>query len=144
MVTLFHFAICWVLTGTGAQPLPGDSILHNWMTREKDGVIQMLKDGDTYYAKMIYGKQLFEADGKTYKKDVNNPDPALRSRDLHDYVLITGLTYQDGKWTGGKIYNYQDGNSYDVKIEITGKVMNMRVYKGMPILGRTLYWDMTE
>jgi uncharacterized protein (DUF2147 family) len=122
----------------------GDSILHTWQTREKDGKIQMLKTGNTYYAKMIYGKQLFEADGKTYKRDVHNPDPALRDRELKDYVLITGLTYQDGKWTGGKIYNFQDGNSYDVLIEIQGSVMNMRVYKGVTMFGKTLKWDLLE
>jgi len=106
--------------------------------------MQMLKSGNTYYAKMLYGKQLFEADGKTYKKDVNNPDTALRSRELKDYILISGLTYQDGKWTGGKIYNYQDGNSYEVMIEINGRVMSMRVFKGMPLFGKTLKWDLLE
>jgi uncharacterized protein (DUF2147 family) len=106
--------------------------------------MQMLKSGNTYFAKMLWGSALFEADGKTYKKDVNNPDPTLRSRELRDYILISGLTYQDGKWTGGKIYNFQDGNSYDVTISIQGAVMNMRVYKGVPILGKTLKWDLVE
>src|ERR1700744_209204 len=105
----------------------GDSILHIWETREKDGKIQMLRSDSGYYARMVYGKQLFEADGKTYKKDVHNPDPNLRSRELKDYVLISGLIYKDGKWTDGKIYNYQDGNSYSVTIEIEGAVMSMRV-----------------
>ena len=98
----------------------------------------------TYYAKMVYGKQLFEADGKTYKKDVHNPDPNLRSRELNNYVLISGLVYKDGKWTDGRIYNYQDGNSYSVTIEIEGGVMSMRVYKGMPVFGRTLKWDLVQ
>lgn len=71
---------------------------------------------------------MLEADGKTYKKDVNNPDPALRTRILKDYIMISELVYKDGK-----IYNYQDGNSYDVTISIQGNVMNIRVYKGMPI-----------
>jgi uncharacterized protein (DUF2147 family) len=140
MVTLLHLAL---LAGLAFQT-SGDSILHTWQTREKDGKIQMFKSGNTYYAKMLYGKQLFEADGKTYKRDIHNPDPALRDRELKDYVLITGLTYQDGKWTGGKIYNFQDGNSYDVLIEIQGPVMNMRVYKGVTMFGKTLKWDLLE
>lgn len=140
MVTLLHLVLVWAVSG----PLqtPGDSILHIWETREKDGKIQMLKSGNTYYARMLYGTQLFEADGKTYKRDIHNPDTALRSRELKDYVLISGLTYQDGRWTGGKIYNFQDGNSYDVTIEIEGRVMSMRVYKGVPMFGKTLKWDM--
>ncbi len=142
MVTLLHILLFWA-TVSPAQT-PGDSILHVWQTREKDGKILMLRSGNTYYAKMLYGKQLFEADGKTYKKDIHNPDPALRSRELKEYTLISGLTYQDGKWTGGKIYNFQDGNSYDVTIRIEGKVMSMRVFKGVPVFGRTLTWDMLE
>jgi uncharacterized protein (DUF2147 family) len=142
MVILLHLAIFWAI-GSPLQT-PGDSILHVWQTREKDGKMQMLKSGTTYYANMLYGKQLFEADGKTYKKDVHNPDPALRARELKDYTLITGLTYQDGKWTGGKIYNFQDGNSYDVTIEIEGRVMSMRVFKGAPLFGKTLKWDLLE
>ena len=104
----------------------------------------MLRSDSMYYAKMVYGKQLFEADGKTYKKDIHNPDPNLRSRELKDYVLITGLLYKDGKWTDGKIYNYQDGNSYSVTIEIEGDVMSMRVYKGVPMFGKTLKWDLVK
>ena len=132
-----------LLVLTMLQITPGDSILHTWETREKDSKILMLKSGNTYVAKMLYGKELIEADG-TYKKDVNNPDPTLRSRELKDYILISGLVYQDGKWTDGKIYNYRDGNSYDVTIQLEGKVMNMRVYKGTPMFGRTLKWDMIE
>lgn len=105
-----------------------NAILHIWETREKDAKIIIYKSGEKYNAREIHGKKLLEADGKTYKKDVNNPDPALRTRILKDYIMISGLVYKDGK-----IYNYQDGNSYDVTISIQGNVMNIRVYKGMPI-----------
>lgn len=138
MVTLF------LLLVSGVFQTDGDRILHIWQTQEKDAKIQMLRNGDTYSARMVYGKQLLEADGKTYKKDIHNPDTTLRSRELKDYILITGLTYKDGKWTGGKIYNFQDGNSYDVAIELQGNVMSMRVYKGVWMFGKTLKWDLVE
>lgn len=121
-----------------------DAILHKWETREKDGRIFFYKSGNTYEAKETYGKKVLEADGKTYKKDVNNPDPALRERRLVNYVLISGLVFKDGKWTNGKIYYYQDGNKYDVTITIDGNTMDMRVYKGVPLLGKTLKWDLVE
>jgi hypothetical protein len=47
MVTLFHLTLLWTLW-TPIQPAPGDSILHIWETREKDGRIQVLRSGDTY------------------------------------------------------------------------------------------------
>ena len=121
-----------------------DAILHVWQTREKDGKMQILKSADGYYGKMLWGKDLLEADGKTYKKDIHNPDPALRTRVLKDYVLISGLVYNDGKWVNGKIYNYNDGNSYDVNLEIKDGVLYMRAFKGVPMFGKTIKWDLAQ
>ncbi len=134
----------FISTAVMAQQDGPDRILHNWEMENKEGKIQVLKSANTYYAKMLYGKRLLEADGKTYKKDVHNPDPALRARLLKEYTLITGLTYEDGKWTNGKIYNFEDGNSYNVSIEIKDKTLFMRVYKGVPLLGKTIKWYLVE
>jgi len=121
-----------------------DSIIHVWETVEKDGKMQILKNESGYYGKMIYGKDLLEADGKTYKKDVNNPDPALRSRSLKDYSLVSGLVYKDGKWVNGKIYDYATGNSYDVNLEIKDGILYMRAFKGVPMFGKTIKWTLLE
>jgi uncharacterized protein (DUF2147 family) len=117
-----------------------ETILRVWETQEKDGRMQLLKSGQTYYAKMLYGKELLEADGETYKRDIHNPDPALRSRFLKDYILISGLIYKEGKWVNGKIYNFRDGNSYDVTLELKDSLLYMRVFKGIPMFGKTLKW----
>jgi uncharacterized protein (DUF2147 family) len=121
---------------------PADAVLHVWETQEKDGRLQMLKSGDSYYGKMIYGKDLVEADGVTYKKDIHNPDSALRYKSLKDFTLISGLIYKDGKWVNGRLYYYQDGNSYDCNIEIRDGALYMRVYKGIPMFGKTVKWHM--
>lgn len=117
-----------------------DAILRVWEDEEKDGRIVFLKNMATYEAKIIYGRQSMEADGKTYQRDIHNPDPALRSRLLKDYILITGLTYDDGKWINGKIYNFKDGKSYDVKLEIKNNLLYMRVFEGISLFGKTLKW----
>ena len=127
-----------------AAAATGDAILHVWITQDKDGKMQMVRTGPTYAGKMIYGKELLEADGKTYKLDIHNPDTALRGRSLKDYELITGLTYKDGKWSGGKCYDYKTGNSYDVYLELKDGALYMRVYKGVTMFGRTLKWDLVE
>ncbi len=133
------FGLCHAKAQTDPK-VRADSILRIWETEEKGGRMQLLKAGDTYYAKMLYGRQLLEADGKTYKKDIHNPDPALRSRPLKDYTLISGLVYKDGKWVNGKIYNFNDGNSYDVNLELKDGLLYMRVFKGVPLFGKTLKW----
>jgi uncharacterized protein (DUF2147 family) len=137
--------LLFVATHAAAQTdTAGDAILHTWITQEKDGKMQMVKTGDTYAGKMVYGKELLETDGKTYKIDIHNPDTTLRSRSLKDYDLLTGLTYKDGKWSGGKCYDYKTGNSYDVYLELKNGAMYMRVYKGVTMFGRTLKWDLVE
>ena len=51
-------------------------------------------------------------------RDGANPDPKLRSRPLVGLPLIFGFRAADGgRWTGGKIYNPDDGKTYDAKIE---------------------------
>jgi len=147
MKKLLFFVAVLITTHAVAQtakPGNADSIMHIWETQEKDGRMQILKNESGYYGKMLYGKDLLEADGKTYKKDINNPDPALRTRLLKDYTLISGLIYKDGKWVSGKIYDYANGNSYDVNLEIKDGVLYMRAFKGTPLFGKTIKWNLIE
>jgi uncharacterized protein (DUF2147 family) len=147
MKTLLFILALFVSTNAMAQTDKSanpNAVLHIWQTETKDGTMQILKDDTSYYGKMLYGKDLVEADGKTYKKDIHNPNPALRSRPLKEYTLISGLTYKDGKWTGGKLYYYVDGNSYDVNLEIKDSVLYMRVFKGMTMFGKTVKWTLVK
>jgi uncharacterized protein (DUF2147 family) len=50
-------------------------------------------------------------------RDSENPDPALRNRPLVGLPLIFGFRAAgDGRWTGGKIYDPDDGKTYDAKL----------------------------
>jgi hypothetical protein len=44
---------------------------------------------------VVHTARIVEADGKTSKKDLKNPDKSLRSKDVIGIVSLTGL-----KWTG--------------------------------------------
>jgi uncharacterized protein (DUF2147 family) len=144
-ILLFFAAILSFITAKAQSGKPAaDAVLHIWVTEQNDGRMQILKNDEGYYGKMLWGKDLMEADGKTYKKDVNNPDPALKSRILKDYILVSGLVYKDGKWVNGKIYDYENGNSYDVSLEIKNGVLYMRAFKGVPIFGKTVKWDLVQ
>jgi len=127
----------------GANPASG-MVLHVWEAEDKDGKMQIFNVRDTFYGKMIYSGRVFEADGKTYKKDIHNPDTALRSRSLEGYTLVSGLTFKDGKWVNGKIYDFDSGNYYDVNLEIKDGVLYMRAYKGKPIFGKTIKWNLVQ
>src|SRR6478609_10815367 len=78
-------------------------ILGVWLTHDKGAKIEFYKSGDKYYGKLIWGNKVYEADGKTLRKDVKNPDASLRTRPLLNTIFFKDFVYEDGEWTGGTI-----------------------------------------
>lgn len=108
-----------------------DQLLGIWWTPKKDGKIEMYRVGQTYFGKLIWGK--------SSKKDLQNPNPALRNRELLGTNILSGFIYDDGEWTGGKIYDPESGKTYSCKIwlENGGKLLKAKGYIGISLLGRT-------
>ncbi|MBD2769512.1 DUF2147 domain-containing protein [Hymenobacter sp. BT664] len=120
---------------------PADRILGIWVSESKDARMEIMRSGNYYVGKLLWGNRVVEADGKTFKKDVNNPDPKLRTRSLQNIIHLTGLTYQDGRWTDGKIYDPPSGRTYNCHIEWKDGRIALRGYLGFSMLGRTVLWD---
>lgn len=74
--------------------------------------------------------------------DLNNPDPALRSRPLLGLGVLDGLRPQGrGQWGGGMIYNPDDGVAYRAGMSIGDDgALRVRAYLLLPILGKTFVW----
>jgi len=122
-----------------AQKLPADQILGTWLC--SDYKIEVYKAGGTYSAKLLWSKDMFEADGKTSKKDIKNPNEKLRSRPVEGLTHITELVYKDGEYVDGKLYSVQDGNTYSLKGKLNSvNDLETRGYKGVPMLGKTFKW----
>ena len=83
---------------------------------------------------------MFEADGKTSKKDLKNDDIKLRGRNLKDLVLLNNLIYDDGEYTGGNIYDPENGSTYKCYMVLDGNRLNIRGYIGISLIGRTSVW----
>lgn len=61
----------------------------------------------------------------------------LCNRDVH----IDGMTYKNGEWTGGRIYDPTSGKSYKLTITFKdAKTLKLRGYIGVEALGETMYW----
>jgi uncharacterized protein (DUF2147 family) len=71
--------------------------------------------------------------------DHRNPDPALRQRPLCGLTIIWGMQPNGpGRWSNGWLYDPEDGTTYDVTAELTTPTtMSARVYRGVPLFGRT-------
>lgn len=123
-----------------ANAQQANKIIGTWLTSEKDGKIEIYQQNGKYYGKLVWGQRMFEADGKTSKKDVKNPDAKLQKRDLQNLVLLTDFVFDDGKWEDGKIYDSESGKTYSCVMKFEGEKLKITGYIGVSWLGRTVIW----
>jgi uncharacterized protein (DUF2147 family) len=126
-------------TNLGADPLdtslPADALVGNWWTEGKEGLMKIVKTKKGRYEVVLLGGK------EENKKDVNNPDPKLRERTLKGIVIMWNLRFEDGEYIEGYCYNPRDGNTYRVKMNITGpKTLRLRGYLLVPLLGQSQDW----
>jgi len=115
-----------------------DAVLGVWLTSQKNGKIQIYKEGDKYYGKIIWGKE--------NRKDKNNPDPALRSRDLLGSIILFHFKHAGGKkWEDGKIYDPDNGKKYSCNMKLRdNNTLEIRGYIGISLIGRTEVWTRVQ
>ena len=143
--------ICLAFAGrTMAQSADADKILGTFYLEsplsDDNAKVTFKKSAKgTYFAKIIWIDKPYNADG-TLRTDEKNPDPKLRSRHATDVVLVWGLTYKDGEWVEGSVYDPFSGKSFGVKMKLekNGKDLSVRYYKGKPALGITRTWTRVE
>lgn len=95
----------------------------------------------TYDAQVFWVERPFDKDGKK-RKDVKNPDKALRNVDIDKVVLVRGLKFdaEDKEWSGAKIYDPTKGMQVNAtaKFETKDKLKLRATIMG---IGKTLYWQ---
>jgi len=120
--------------------VPQDSIVGAWESDEKDVRMEFFKDGDVYKGKLLWGNKIVESDGQTSKKDVKNPAPDLRARNIIGMVSLTGLAWDGKEYTGGKIYDPPSGKTYSCKAWVEGDKLHLRGFMGVSLMGKTVLW----
>jgi uncharacterized protein (DUF2147 family) len=116
-------ALFLAAVSTSAQA--GAPITGRWITQTKDGVVEVYACGETICGKLA--KFLTPPPGGNAQKDVNNSNPALRSRPLLGINLLSGFK-SDGKEWKGQIYDPRSGRTYR-SVVYKGKSGNL-VVKG--------------
>lgn len=117
-----------------------DDITGTWLSQKKDGKIEIYKSGNEYAGKLVWASKMYEPDGITSKKDKNNPNEQLRSRNLKDLPMLSGFVFKNGTWTDGRIYDPESGKTYRSIIKLTNNKLNIRGYIGISLFGRTTEW----
>ena len=123
------------------QIIAADRIVGEWVNEEKDTRIEIYKNGEAYFGRLLWSNDLFDADGKTSRKDSRNSDEKLRGRNLLHVNLLTDFVFDDTIWDDGKMYDPKSGKTYNCLIRLRNEKMEVRSYVGIPLLGRSTYWD---
>ena len=87
-----------------AQPVEG-----RWLTEERDAVITIGECGKALCGRI--SKFLVVPPQGLDQRDVNNSDPAKRSRKLLGMPVLTGFTADGDEWRG-QIYDPKSGKTY--------------------------------
>lgn len=113
---------------------------------ERDGKVSKIrisKLGNGYTASVIWVGELYEKDGKTVKTDKKNPDPKLRNVPVNKIKIIDKIVYNDGKWSGGKVYDPTRGQWFTVECSFkSDKILGVRGSWG--IIHATSDWTKLE
>lgn len=138
MRVLLLLSVCFCLTMSLKSSHSSDKILGLWKLTSSTGKTKFYKYKGKYYGKIIYDAKYLKKDGKTSIKDTKNPNPKLRGREVVGITCIRSLKYEDGKYSGGYVYDPGTGKTYNCKMWFEGKKLMFRGYKGISIFGKTL------
>jgi len=145
----FLLAAALVFQSVAADaPTPADAILGVWHTTDDKSQVQVFKEDDKYFAKIVSLKEpAWPEDDKEGmagkpKNDRRNPNPKLRSRPIAGLQFMNDFVYSGRNlWSGGRIYDPESGKTYKCKMSLVAtNRLEVHGYVGVSLLGRTVVW----
>ena len=88
-----------------------------WRTSERGGRIEINPCGKSICGKIVGGNS---GPGEV-ETDAKNKDAALRNRSLNGLVIMKGFSGGPNEWTGGTIYNPNDGGTYKASVKLAAQ-----------------------
>ena len=142
-LTILLLVACLSLTSLTTTTDDPDAIVGKWLSSKKRNQVQIYKQGNKYYGKLVWMVEPNDPNTHKAKVDKENPNENLRSRPLMNMLLLTNLTYKGNNlWDGGEIYNPEDGKTYSCDVSIKdANSLNLHGYvMGIGFLGKTRTW----
>jgi uncharacterized protein (DUF2147 family) len=124
--------------GALASPAFAADVTGLWATPTNGGQVEIGRCGNSLCGKLVTSERI-----KTEPtvKDAKNKDKAQRGRTLKNLQMLYDFTGGPTKWTGGKVYNPDDGGTYSGTIEVLSD--NQLKLKGCIVapLCKTQVWN---
>jgi uncharacterized protein (DUF2147 family) len=124
------------LSVSGAEIIEGV-----WLNEEGDGWIELrITDGEL--RGVIAGSPDDPERLRPPRLDEENPDPALRDRELFGMRILYGFRMETAsRWGGGRVYDPNNGNTYRGTITLANdNTLRLRGFIGLSLFGRTEVW----
>ncbi|WEK42170.1 MAG: DUF2147 domain-containing protein [Candidatus Sphingomonas colombiensis] len=115
MIVMPLLALAMAASGGDAQS--PDSVVGRWRTETKNGIVEIQRCGPSICGRLVSSDKL-RTDPTL--KDLNNKDASLRGRPLKGLLILNGFTASGSVWSGGSIYNADDGKTYGAKVTLVG------------------------
>ena len=134
----FLFGLLFSIT-TFAQ---SDAILGEWYTSDKEAVVTIFIDGETFSGKTTWMKEPNDSNGNP-KLDKENPEEKLRNRKRIGLKIMHGFVYKGNNvWEDGRIYKPDVGKTYggtatlmdENTLELEGYLISI------PFIGKSSKW----
>jgi len=103
-----------VLAAAAALAAPG-AVSGRWETPTRHAVVEIAPCGPSICGRLV------DSDGlraNPQLRDVHNKDAAQNGRPLKGLLMLQGFAPDDKGWSGGTIYNPDDGGTYKGTITI--------------------------
>jgi uncharacterized protein (DUF2147 family) len=159
-LTSILFVIVAGITGLGtavraAAVPPGDRIVGQWLVESRDAIVDVSAHGEgdarRYEGRIAWLKDdRYHAedgpdlDGKPVM-DRHNPDPAKRQLPLLGSRMLWDLRFDGNRWTGGRVYNSDNGHSYNCNLRlIDDDHLRLHGYVGISMFGGNTTWTRVQ
>lgn len=127
-----------------ASAAVAQDVIGKWKLEDGSAIVEVYQEGDVFNGKIVWLEKPNGADG-TPAVDVNNPDKSLRTRQIIGLNMLHGLQATDGEYSGGKIYDPNNGKTYNCSMKVEGNTLKVRgSLDKRGVFGRTMDWFRVE
>nr|WP_029622721.1 DUF2147 domain-containing protein [Sphingomonas elodea] len=100
-----------------AAPQGGEGVVGRWKTQTRNAIVEIQRCGPSICGRILSSDALRT---NPDLRDAKNSNAQLRTRPLKGLQILGGFTADGANWSGGKIYNAEDGKTYSADITLAG------------------------
>ena len=114
-----------------------DPIVGLWVTEDQDATVELYECDRQICGRFSWLKDI--------RNDIHNPDPKKRNQSLCNMQFIGEFNKDEaGHYSGGWIYNPEDGATYDAEMKlIDHDMLHLHGYVVVPLFGQSQVWKRT-